>query len=230
MKRLHFIPIILIIACLSALTACETESQQDVNQDRIYVYYELYYNADQDITYAKASFRFGSITGTILQLSGHSYVKFNDAYLTYKPVLAYYEATFPGLVTEGDFRYIDLDSSIFVNHATLHPVDLAETLDTIHKGHVYELPFDGDSIRADETVTAFINSTLGTDLQTFSQSNLLTVSVLMPADRTLEITPGINTIYVRRNYLNPVTQASSAGAEIHSIYQSHARQIYVKSE
>ena len=39
-------------------TACQTENSADVNQDRIYTQYELFYNANEDITYARAWFRF----------------------------------------------------------------------------------------------------------------------------------------------------------------------------
>ncbi len=229
MKKFVLISILLTIAAiLISLSGCERENSDDVNQDRIYAYYELFYNSDQDITYARASFRFGSITGTLLQLAGHAYVKFNDDYLTFKPLLAYYEISYPGLVAEGEFTYMDLDSNFFVNTAVLHPVDLPETLDTLVRGHVYALPFTGDSIRANEVVNAFIHSSLGTDLQTYSQSNLLAVQVLFAADRTLTLTPGLNTVYVRRNYSNPVQQATEAGAEIHAIWQSHVRQVFVK--
>jgi len=230
MKTKFFFFIGILFSTTVLFTSCETESSNDVNQDRIFAYYELYYNADQDVTYARASFRFGGITGTLLELTSPAYVKFNDSFLTYKPTFAYYEATFPGVVQEGDFYYYDLDSNVFINHAVIRPIDLAENLENIVKGHVYELSFTGDSLRSNEIVSAFINSSLGTDLQTFMQTNLLSTSILMPADRTIVMTLGINTVYVRRNFTNTTQQATTVGAEIHGIWQSHSRQVHVEEE
>ncbi|HOY38194.1 MAG: hypothetical protein KBB11_01785 [Bacteroidales bacterium] len=230
MKSKIFFFFVIVISAGMFFTSCETEDSTDVNQDRIYAYYELFYSADQDVTFARASFRFGGITGTLLELTSPAYVKFNDNYMTYKPALAYYEASFPGLVAEGDFTYYDLDSNIFVNHAVMHAIDLEETLDTIVRGHVYELSFTGDSLRWNEIATAFINSSLGTDLQTFLQSELLSKSIIMPSERTLSMTQGVNTVYVKRNYTNQVEEATTVGAEIHSIWQSHSRQVYVDVE
>jgi len=112
----------------------------------------------------------------------------------------------------------------------MHAIDLEETLDTIVRGHVYELSFTGDSLRWNEIATAFINSSLGTDLQTFLQSELLSKSIIMPSERTLSMTQGVNTVYVKRNYTNQVEEATTVGAEIHSIWQSHSRQVYVDVE
>ena len=81
--------IIFTIASVYFFSSCERESSSDVNQDRIYALYEVVYNQTQDISYARASFFFGSITGTKLELADPSYVKFNDTPLGFKEALAY---------------------------------------------------------------------------------------------------------------------------------------------
>ncbi|HBH48606.1 MAG TPA: hypothetical protein DDX98_08195, partial [Bacteroidales bacterium] len=91
-----FIPF-LILALL--FVSCEREDSADVNQDRIYTIYSLVYEADQDITYARAWFQFGSAVGTLLELSEPSNVSFNDQRLSFQNAFAYYEKSLPGKTT-----------------------------------------------------------------------------------------------------------------------------------
>lgn len=68
--------------------SCKRESSGDVNQKRIFTQYELFYNENEDITYARAWFRFGHETGTLLELSSPSIVTFEGDKLSFNGVLA----------------------------------------------------------------------------------------------------------------------------------------------
>jgi len=66
--------LVIILVGVFCLTGCLSEESINVEQDRIWTYYELLYDANQDITYAIAQFKFGNGLGTFLKLSELSQV------------------------------------------------------------------------------------------------------------------------------------------------------------
>ena len=133
--------ILILVMAVSAVyffSSCERESSADVNQDRIYVLYELVYDKTNDMTYARSTFFFGSITGTRLELAEGSSVSFNETQLGFQEALAYYETQMTGYVNTGEFSWTDLDGNTFVNTPVVHEIDFPATLDTIVKGQAYE--------------------------------------------------------------------------------------------
>ena len=62
-----------LLVILSLLTislfSCNREESNTVEQDRIFTEYELFYNANEDKTYARATFKFSNVFGTKLELS-----------------------------------------------------------------------------------------------------------------------------------------------------------------
>ncbi len=78
--------IIALILTTLIIAGCGTgEDSADVNQDRIYTDYEVFYNANEDKTHVIARFRFGHALGTILELkdSSGASVTYNGAVLAY---------------------------------------------------------------------------------------------------------------------------------------------------
>ena len=58
--------------------ACPIEDSADVNQDKIYTDYEVFYNSNTDKTQVLARFRFGGATGTLLELNEPAEVYFDE--------------------------------------------------------------------------------------------------------------------------------------------------------
>ena len=229
--KIRYLVIAIVLGVFSVVfSSCERESSEDVNQDRIYVYYELLYNQQQDITYARATFYFGGITGTKLELTAPSEVKADGQYLTWKPLLAYYETSFAGLRDTASFSWTDTDGDVFVNGVSIHEIDLPQTLDTIHAGGSYELFWVGDTLRVNETVGAYINGPLSQDGAPVYQVNIGTLSVIVPANITLYYTPGSNDVSLRRNYHPAIQEATTVGAEIHGVYQTNTSQVIVATD
>ncbi|PLX09244.1 MAG: hypothetical protein C0596_01430 [Marinilabiliales bacterium] len=207
-------------ALVYLLSGCERESSADVTQDRIYVSYEIVYHETTDITYARASFFFGSITGTKLELADPSQVTFNGDPLGFKDALAYYEKQYTGLVETGEFIFTDLDDNSFTNTATISEIGLPETLDTITKGSSYELFFTGDALVSGEGVYAYINGTGEGDGISVYQNTTGATSIVIPATQTDNLTVGTNTVYLRKRHETAAQEASSAGAICAGIYQT----------
>ncbi|NLA25307.1 MAG: hypothetical protein GX879_10110 [Bacteroidales bacterium] len=217
-----------VLLLLFVFTQCTPDDEIEIDQNKIHVKYIVSYDAGKDLTHASAAFRLNDVNGSVIQLTGHSYVNFNKELLIYRPVLAFYETSFNQLIEEAEFKYVDLDSNIFINKVNLHTIDLPEIIDTIQVGFEYELVFIGDSLQKNEKITAYTFSSLETDIQSFSAKEISAKSIIFSADKTLQLNPGINSIYLKREYKNPVLRANSVGAEIISEYKTAVRQVFVK--
>lgn len=227
MKRLSIIVIIATFA-VYFFSACESESSSDVNQDRIYVLYEMEYNETTDKTVARASFFFGSITGTKLELADPSKISCNSLDLGFESVFAFYRAEFAGYVDSGDFTWDDTDGNTFINNATINTIDFPETLDTIVKGEAYELTWVGAAMTSAESIFAHIDGDMEEDALNIYQNTASATSVIISANQTDDLTVGTNTIYLRRRNETTAAQATSAGASCAGIYQTLTVNIEVK--
>ncbi|MBN2776585.1 MAG: hypothetical protein JXR36_03025 [Bacteroidales bacterium] len=227
MKKLTLI-LFLFISALYIFSACERESSSDVNQDRIYAVYEMVYEESADITYARASFFFGSITGTKLQLADPSNVSCNQDLLGFKEALAYYEKQYTGMVDTGTFVFTDTEGNSFENMAYIKGIGLPETLDTIVKGSSFELFFTGEALANGEGVYAYINGQMEQDEINVYQNTSGATSIVIPATQTSKLSVGTNTVYLRRRNETTAQQTTSAGAICAGIYQTAAVNIEVK--
>lgn len=228
MKKLIVIPVLAFISItgLFLLQNCQSESSSDVNQDRIYCWYELFYNANEDKTYARAQFRFGNMTGTLLQLADGSEVYFNNQLLTFKPALAYYERDFAGLIPSGTFKWIDANGNVFENTVELRSIGIPANVDTIPRHAAYELFWIGDSLKQYETVILTANGENEGDAQICTQSNLHSKSIIIPLNQLQAIGHGPGTIWLERVYAPPLQQKTSAGGAISSKYRATKKTVY----
>ena len=126
------IAFILIASCV--FMACPIEDSADVNQDKIYTDYEVFYNSNTDKTQVVAKFRFGGVTGTILELNDPAEVSFNGDKLPFKPVYGGHFKEYAGRITQGTFTYTNIDSITYENSIPLAEIiDFHADLDTISK-------------------------------------------------------------------------------------------------
>src|SRR5262245_21459177 len=95
-KLLKPIALLTILSTFMSLSSCKKEDSDDVNQDKIYAEYELFYDKNTDKTYASAVFKFSNALGTNLQLTSPSEVKFNSDVIPWDPVFSYYRKEYAG--------------------------------------------------------------------------------------------------------------------------------------
>jgi hypothetical protein len=223
--------IFLIISILFSIvfsTSCERESSEDVNQDRIYTDYELFYNANEDKTYARATFRFGSATGTLLELASPSEVLFNNELLSFKPALAYYEKDFAGFIESGTFTWRDVDEVEFSNEINIVDIDFPTDLDTISRDEAFELFWIGDSLSANQSVILTANGVLEGDAQIINQTNINSNSIIIPLNKLQVLGQGNGTLWLDRIYNPSIIQKTSAGGNITGRYRPINKTVYFK--
>ncbi len=227
MKKIVLISIV-FAAALFVFSSCERENSSDVNQDRIYVNYEMVYNQSADITYARASFFFGGITGTKLELSDPSKIICNNQLLRFKSALAYYEKEFEGFIDSARYIFTDTDMNSFLNEIYINEIGLPEHPDTIIKGNSFTLDFIGEPLAQEESILIYIDGILEDDFINVYQNTSGATSIIIPANQTNRLSVGTNTIYLRRKTEITPQETSSAGASCSGIYQTKKTDIEVR--
>ncbi|NSW44343.1 MAG: hypothetical protein HPY79_00720 [Bacteroidales bacterium] len=212
MKKVNFFLFIIVMLFLS----CKKETSDNVNQDKIWAEYQLIYDNNTKITYARAIFKFSSITGTVLELKDPAKVMFNNDLLTYNPTFGYYEKQYPSFVTTGTFKYTDLDNHTFQNTLTItDTVGFPLGLDTIYKSVPFELVWTGSPLKANETITVWLNSNVEGDSRLFSTNMLNSTSIIFPVNQMSQLGVGpYGVLAMERLYSPPISQATSAGGLI----------------
>ena len=218
----------LIALSLSLLVACAKEDSENVNQDSIYSIYELHYNKAQDKTTARATFRFGGPTGTLLDLTDPAKVTFDDDALLFNSTLGFHSKTYAGYKDTGTFLYTDLDNKSFTNGIRkLIPIDFA-TIDTIDAGGAYTFTWTGDPVQTFETVSVTIDGTMQNNFEIFSTSLPTASQLVLAANRLQKLGTGPAKIVLKRSYNRlTVAEGTSKGGRVNTDYEVE-KMIYIK--
>ncbi len=218
----------LIFALPLLLASCAKENSEDVNQDKIYSDYELFYNKNEDKTYAVARFKFGGATGTNLELTSGAFVTFNGDTMTYNGLYAGHTRIYAGRISSGTFHYRDVDSNSFTN--TTPPMDtiaFQPGFDTIIKSQANTLTWVGSPLSANQSVGIFIGSwTWGQDAL-FYQNQLAATNIVMGVTGLNSLSLGSSTVYMDRTNETNVSQGTSKGGKIKSKYRALNKTVQV---
>jgi hypothetical protein len=220
MKKITSLLFIMVIVAgyVSLFTACKSEPSSDVNQDKIYTEYNLYYDGNADKTYASASFKFSNITGTLLELDDPSTVTFNGDILTFNTGLAYYQKEYAGLISSGTFVWTDLNGLSFTNTISMKPIDFPAVVDSIDRDSSFELPWVGDSITTDENVTLTM-ADASASVQIFYQNDINSQSIILAKNQLQLLLAGNSTMNFDRKYQPALTEKNTAGGSITGRYR-----------
>lgn len=227
MKTIKFLFLPALYMAVMFLSSCAREESIDVNQDKIHTAYELYYNANEDKTYARATFKFSNALGTNLKLTAPSEIRFNGDILSFKETLAYYEKEYAGKITTGTFQWTDTDGSIYENTITIRDIDYPANLDTIPRSAAYEFFWVGDSLIANEKVILTVNGVLEGDVQIFYQSNVNAASVILALNQLQALGQGQGSLWMDRLYEPALTEKTSAGGSITGHYRPVNKTVYL---
>ena len=152
----HRFSYLAVFFAVAFFSSCEVEDSADVNQDKIYTDYELFYNSNTDKTWVVARFRFGGPTGTLLELKDPAAVTFDGELLPFNALFAGHYKEFAGRLTDGTFEYTNTMEETFVNEVpSYETIEFPSDLDTLSKSAAYSLVWDGTSLGARSTSGTF---------------------------------------------------------------------------
>lgn len=180
--------LLLLLLSLPMLTGaagqgCGGEDSSVVKQDRVFTQYWLFYDANTDITYARATFRLGNAFGTLLELTDPAKVTFNEKALSYKNVPGWHEAEFPGRVT-GTFVYSNVEGQRFTVSVPALPEATVQEALTIPAGKAYSFAWKGPPIAKDERLEVIVTGENKLDFSIVEQRSLGATDVVIGADKT----------------------------------------------
>lgn len=209
-------------------TSCHTENSADVNQDRIFTQYELFYNANEDITYARAWFRFGSATGTLLELTSPSEVTFEGEALSFVKLLGYYEKKMTGYKKSGVFKWEDTEGKSFQNTVTINEIAYGTIADSVSRAAAFNVPWTGEPLGDNELVGVWINGEKEGDAQAAVTIEKGTAQLIVPADKMAKIGEGKGTIYMDRRSSPELTEVTGAGGTGTGVYRPKNKEVVFK--
>lgn len=220
---------VLVFACIGllALTSCNREDSDTVNQDTIWTSYDLRYDANEDKSYAKVVFRFSNASGTHLELSDGATITFNDEAVPFQNGFAFYELDMAGLVDEGTFVYNDLEGNTYTNSIAIPTISFQSTLDSIARNESFELFWDGGALQEDELVTLWVNGDLKNDTQIFIENDEGAESLILATDQLMELLEGNADFFMERTYAPDIQQATSAGGVRYGRCRAEDTEVYM---
>jgi hypothetical protein len=216
--------------CVAAFffMGCAKEQSENVNQDTIYSIYELQYNKNADKTTARATFRFGGPTGTLLELNSPALSSFNGDALSFNPTFSVHSKQYAGYTDSGVFVYTDLDNNTFTNNTpSIVPIDYT-TLDTIDASNVFTFTWSGDPVSIFETVSLTINGTTQANFEIFATSKIGETQIILDANRLQKLGKGNAKCLLKRAYNKlSIEEGTSKGGRMNTFYEVE-KDIFIK--
>lgn len=203
-----------------SFSSCTKENASDVNQDRIYTEYELFYDKNTDKTTAFARFKFGGATGTLLELDSTAFVTFNGDKLPYNALLAVHMKEYAGLVTSGKFVYTNINEDVFENSVPAFEAIEFPTIDAVKRTQSFDLKWTGTALSADQSVGLAINGNKEGDLQLFVQTAVGSSSIVLAKTQLEKLGLGEATGIMDRSTSQKVKQGTSVGGYITGKYRA----------
>jgi hypothetical protein len=217
--------LMILFIAVGMLAGCASEDSADVNQDRIYTDYELFYNANDDVTHAIARFRFGGALGTVLELSASSgaNVTFDGDTLAYSAIWGGHHREYAGNVTSGTYRYTNTEGGLFINSVptgTSIAFPLAFDGSSLSKSSAYDLIWGGTPLAPNDQVGVFIGSWAWGDDALFLTDADGASNIVLGVNGLQNLVNGTAVVYLDRWNATDVSEGTSVGGRIRYKYRA----------
>lgn len=219
MKRI-VIQVVLVgfLLSLIGLSACHREDSEDANQDRIYTLYELMYDANEDETTIRATFRLGGPLDSKLTLSEGSSVTFNGEEMSLNGFYAYYQTKLTGEVLEGTFVFTDLNGTSYTNDISISSIDFPADMPDIVKSEAYTFDWIGNTVQDNEEVTFSIDGPQESDTYNETENQIGAGTMELTQYKTNSFSTGASILSIERSYETENLSAPSVGGKIITKY------------
>lgn len=210
------------------LTSCDKENSSDVNQDKIYTEYELFYNANSGKTVAIARLRFGGPTGTLLEATTPAGVTFNGDVLPYSAIYSGHAKEYAGKITTGTFAYTNTENTVYSNTPpSMDTLNHAASFDTIVKSVANTYTWVGNPLTSTERVNLYVGSWTWGQNAIFFANGTGATNIVMGINQMTNLAAGTSTLYVDRVNEVAVSQGTTESGVIRTRFRPMNKQIVV---
>ena len=219
---------ILLGSAMVLFASCAKEDSANVDQDSIYQIYTLTYKAKEAKTTAKATFRFGGATGTLLELKDPASATFNADALLYAGLTGEHKREYAGLVKSGTFAYTNTDGKTYTNATrTMDTIDFPN-VDTIDASSPFDFVWIGNPLSTGETISLTIDGTQQQNFEIFSTVVPAKTNLILGIDKLQKVGHGLATCTLRREHNRlTVDEGTSKGGRMAVVYTTE-KQIFIK--
>lgn len=220
----------LFLFIITSFISCKKEVSKNIDQSKIWTYYLLYYDQNADVTYANATFRFSSQTGTKLLLSEPSSITVDGIEMSFNEELGLYEFEFIGRKDSAEFVWTDLDGLVFKNKAFLREVAFPNMMaDTLFQADsVSYFIWEGAALDSFESIQLTIDGSSSTDARIFKADTFGASIVTIDSLTLRQITVGTADLILEKYYSPPLTEQTDRGGLLIGKFRATDRVIQVK--
>lgn len=209
------------VVLIGLITSCKNEEPEGENFN-VWAYQKLVYNAESDQTYARATFRYNGMNGSLFQLVSEASITFNGTSLDWINSTSRYEKQFDGLVESGTFAYTDGEGNVYSNTINVpSSIDFEPGLDSLSLDEDYEFNWTGEALEAGERVelTLSAENTNGEE-QLFTAEGEGEFGIFIPASHLDNLGIGTTDMYLEKIFVPSDFTPPPAGGILESRYQS----------
>ncbi|MCF8461807.1 MAG: hypothetical protein K9G46_13870 [Flavobacteriales bacterium] len=214
------ISVILLVVTFAA-TGCKKEISKNIDQDKIFTQYELFYDQTENVTYATATFKFSSNYGTKLMLSDPSTITLDGTEMDWDNENGYYQNQFDGFKSTATFHWVDLDGNSFTNTIDIRDIALPTTIANLHfADSVTYFMWNGSALDSSENVTLTIDGVGETDRRDFRLDTVGATTFTLDSVQLSQIDSGMVQLFLNLRYSPALTEQTSRGGSITGRYQT----------
>ncbi|MFT5020284.1 MAG: hypothetical protein ACI9CU_001680 [Polaribacter sp.] len=222
--------IVILLVVVAAFSACKKEVSKLVDQDKIWTYYELFYDQNTDKTYATATFRFSTEIGTKLELSDPSTVMVDGAEMNWNSDEAHYESEFSGLKASATFNWVDTDGKAFENDIEIRDIDYPAVLDDtlLHSDSVNFFSWAGMApLDSGETANLRLIGPGETDDRDFFIDTVGATVIKIDSLKLLQVDSGLVILLLDKLYRPELQEETSKGGLLVGKYRPRNKEIFL---
>jgi hypothetical protein len=228
MIRSVFIALFAMFGYMMLMTACRSEDSVNINQDRIWTFYELNYDRSTNQTTVRATFRFGNSTGTLLELTSPSEVRFNNDVLTFDNTSKIYQRQYNGLIDSGTFLFRDTQNKTYSNTVNLRQAEFPANpaVLTLSRNQDFSLLWSGAPLQNGDVVQVGIINQNPPAL--FVQNSPGATSIVLRSDQLRALPSGTyNATISRTSLISTLNQAPPAGGQVRTQFIGANRSVQI---
>lgn len=218
---------IILFTIISVFIACKKDSAK-IDQNDIFQYYSMYYNAETNETTCLAHFYKKKENGRTLKLGSSSSVTVNGILMEQSSLA--YKATFNGQLDTAIFVFVDENGTSYTNMATsVSSIANAYEYYIYKSNAVNDWYFDGIPIQEnEEVVVTLINNTDVSSSSTSKNDNEGANFVPIKSTDTENLNLGLATARTKRTRIIETGNFAAAGGIIYSSYHSLSHNVSVE--